>query len=324
MSTPKLYTDPAQVIADLNAKGVAIGKVNPDQYHKWKGVIEAELSCPVVSKSTLADFSANPYKFHYDQVNGIKKESDALALGSLVDCLALTPELFDSKYRVEEKRVALKKDGTPYANGQQDPAQKAEWEQLSAQGIRIITPEQKAEADEMAALVNAHYAKRFMVLNENCWSQVAIWVRFTELDGRELPCPVSACGMLDLTDMLHTLDDLKTTSVDLSNTRALFYSIEDYRYGMQAALYHDLYLLATEENWACFGFLFVSTKKPYMLRRVEMTEEAIELYRREAYTAIRRYATRWKLNEWGSPELDFLLYTPSSREYNLIEERENA
>ena len=241
-----------------------------------------------------------------------------------MDCLALTPELFDSKYRVEEKRVALKKDGTPYANGMQDPAQKAEWEQLSAQGIRIITPEQKAEADEMAALVNEHYAKRFMALNENCWSQVAIWVRFTELDGRALPCPVIACGMLDLTDMLHTLDDLKTTSVDLSNTRALFYSVEDYRYGMQAALYHDLYLLATGESWAYFGFLFVSTKKPYMLRRVEMTDEAIDLYRCEYYAAMRRYATCWKLNEWGAPELDLVRYTPSSREYNLIEERENA
>ena len=60
MSTPKLYTDSAQVIADLNAKGVAIGKVNPDQYHSWKAIIEAEMSCPVVSKSTLADFPRTP------------------------------------------------------------------------------------------------------------------------------------------------------------------------------------------------------------------------------------------------------------------------
>ena len=61
-----------------------------------------------------------------------------------------------------------------------------------------------------------------------------------------------------------------------------------------------------------------------MLRRVEMTDEAIDLYRCEYYAAMRRYATCWKLNEWGAPELDLVRYTPSSREYNLIEERENA
>lgn len=317
-------TDIKTVIADLTAKGVCIGQVKPKHYHAWKKELEEELNCPVVSKSTLAAFSANPYRFNWERENEVEKVTPAMSLGSLVDTIALTPDLFDELYKVEEKRVALKKDGTPYANGMQDPDQKIAWQCLAEAGIQVISTEQCDEASRIADVVTEKLASHGWHIGDNCHTQVAIWARLTRVDDIALATPVILCGMLDITDLRSTIIDLKTTSVDVANFTKLTYLMEDFRYGMQAAIYRDLLAMAAVGSDILFDFLFVGTAEPHQVRTIRMTEEALMLYAREYKHALLKYAACWRLEEWGESDLGITYYSPSAREYNLIDERARA
>lgn len=153
----------------------------------------------------------------------------------------------------------------------------------------------------------------------NYTTQVGMWVYLTELAGHELACPVVITGMLDICPAQDTLWDLKTTSVDVGNAQKLMYTMEDYHYGMQAALYVDLWRLCSgEEEERSFNFLFVGTVEPLMSRSVFMTSEAMELYRIEYAQAVADYCIAWKLDEWGSPQQEDIFFTPSAREYKRI------
>ena len=88
--------------------GEACGRVdNPQAYHDSKKGIP---HC--VSKSMLTDFARNPYKWKYRQDEGIEKVSQGFRFGSLVDCLALTPDQFQSQYLVEEWLPGVNKNGS--------------------------------------------------------------------------------------------------------------------------------------------------------------------------------------------------------------------
>ena len=172
-----------EVLMQLQVEGCAMGNVHPVEYHAWKGRLAAELGMPVTSKSDLVDFAANKYCWKLAKDAGVRKVSPALELGSLVDCLVLTPELFSEQYLCEPKRVALKKDGTPYVNGQQDPEQKAEWEAAAAAGKRILSPDELERGESIACQALNHMSKLGLVVRETCATQVGMWVCLEEVGG---------------------------------------------------------------------------------------------------------------------------------------------
>lgn len=309
-----------QVLKALREKGVCMGQVVPEVYHVMKRQLEHVLGVPVVSKSTLSDFADGAYKFRWQELNGGREVTAGMQLGSLVDCLTLTPELFDELYLCEEKKVAVKRDGTPYANGQQDAEQKARWEMAAAEGVTVLTPEQLAKGQAMAGLALRH-------MDAEGWSmhgyktQVAVWVYLTELDGVALACPVVVCGMLDILPLEGPrIVDLKTTSVDVSNRAKLGYTLEDFRYGLQAAMYLDLYNLASGEARDEFAFLFVGSAEPYMSRLVSMGSRIVDLYREEYKGLLRRYCVAWKMEDWGDAMLETVWWSPSEREWRRLQE----
>ena len=306
-----------EVVKRLQSDGYAIGAVNPKEYHKWKPLLAAELGVPVTSKSDLGDFAACPLRYKYNKDCGIKKSSDALRLGSLVDCLVLTPELFDKEYKCEAKRVALKKDGSPYANGQQDAAQRAEWEAAAAAGVTVLAPEELARARAIAQRATEHLAERGLVLGKSFRSQVGMWVCVREVGGVPLACPVVVTGMLDVLPMdgAAGLWDLKSTGVPVENEVRLMYTLEDFHYGVQGALYLDMFNLCTGEGRDEFSFLFVGTgEPPVMSREVVMQEEALVFYRAMYERWLVAFAAALAYDDWGLPTLPRKFYTPTSRE----------
>lgn len=310
------------VLRALREEGKCSGRVNPTAYHAMKPRLEAELGCPVVSKSTLADFMASPYRFKYNLDHGVRKTSEGMALGSLVDCLVLTPELFSEQYLCEPVRVQLKKDGSPYSDGRQDPAQREEWAAKAEQGINVISEEQLARGREIADLAKQSLAYERLFVGDTFVSQVGMWVYLTELGGQKLACPVVVTGMLDICptgDNATKLWDLKTTSADVGNTTKLSYTMEDFHYGMQAALYTDLWQLCSGESEPrSFSFMFAGTVPPLMTRAVHVGDDTIELYRAEYQNAVHDYCIAYHLNEWGSPQQEDFFFTPSPREYKRI------
>ena len=309
------------VLQALRSEGKCSGRVNPDEYHAMKPMLEEALGVPVISKSTLSEFSRGSYRFKWNLDNNIRQTSAALALGSLVDTLTLTPELFPQLYSVEEPRVQLKKDGNPYSDGRQDPAQKEEWQAKAEMGISVISPADKKVGEDIAALATETLKQHGLFLGETFQSQVGMWVFIDNLHGEPLACPMVVTGMLDILPTRNTdlLWDLKTTSEDVSNSQRLMYNCEDFHYGLQAALYADLWRLCSgEEQTREFGFMFVGTREPYMSRAVFMGGDVLELYRAEYAQLLSEYAIASKLNYWGEPEQEPIYFSPSSREYKRI------
>ena len=300
----------------LRTQGFAIGAVNPKEYHAWKPKLAEVLGCPVTSKSDLGDFAESPLRYKYNKDRGIKKSSDALRLGSLVDCLLLTPELFTQEYLCEPKRVAITKDGKPHAKGWQDPKQKEEWEAAEAKGIIMLSPEELAKGKELACRAAEHLAERGLVLGKTYQSQVAMWVRLEAVGGVPLACPVVVTGMMDILPLESDgIEDLKTTSVPVENEVKLMYTLEDFHYGVQAALYTDMFNLCTGEARDVFTFLFVGTgAPPAMSREVVMQSEALEFYRAMYERWLVAFAAAHAYDDWGLPTLPLKFYTPSMRE----------
>lgn len=315
----KVFLDCEQVLARLRERGVCMGQVVPEVYHRMKGELERALGVPVVSKSTLSDFAAGAYRFRWNELHGGREVSAGMALGSLVDCLTLTPELFDDLYLCEEKKVAVKRDGSPYANGQQDAEQKARWAAATEEGVTVIAPELLGKGQAMAGLALRHL--EFVGLPVGAWrSQVAVWVYLKELDGVELACPVVVCGMLDILPLEGPrIVDLKTTSADVADRVKLGYALEDFRYGLQAAMYLDLFNLASGEARDEFAFLFVGAAEPHMSRLVVLGAQMVDLYREEYKGLLRRFCVAWKADDWGEPMLEPVWWCPSAREWKRLQ-----
>lgn len=311
-----------EVVEGLRTQGFAIGAVNPREYHAWKGQLAEELGCPVTSKSDLGDFAANAYRYKWNKDHGVRKSSDALRLGSLVDCLTLTPELFAQEYLCEPKRVAVKKDGTPYANGQQDAEQKAAWAAAEAAGVTVLSEEELKRGKELACRATEHLAERGLVLGKTFTSQVAMWVCLRELGDTPLAMPVVVTGMMDILPVEGaSIWDLKTTSMDVDNVTKLQYTLEDFHYGVQAALYTDMYNLCTGEHRNEFSFLFVGTgAPPAMSREVVMQEGTLEYYRAMYERWIIAFAAAHAYNDWGSATLERRFYMPTVRERKKAKE----
>lgn len=298
----------------LLENGSHMQPINPQEYHKLKPQLEEILGYPVISKSNLFEFMQCPYRYNFNRTHGIRKVSAEMSLGSLVDCLTLTPELFSSYYKCEPIRVQLKKDGTPYADGRQDPAQKAEWQAMAEQGITIISEEQLERAKVIAEAASSHLASHSLT-PASYSTQVACWQLVKELDGHTLTTPVVICGMLDIAPHTgRTIYDLKTTSTDLANTTKLTYHLEDFGYPLQGAMYVDLYSACADRQMTDFALLFAGTTEPCLTRRVVLTADTLEPYRTEYKNAIRAYATAYALQDYGTPQLDTLYYSPTAKE----------
>lgn len=310
-----------EVLRSLRKEGVCGGQVDPQAYHAMKPMLEEALGVPVVSKSTLSEFSRGAFRFRWNKEHKVEKKSESMALGSLVDCLTLTPELFDEQYLCEEKKVAVKRDGTPYANGQQDAEQKARWEAAAAEGVTVISTEQLEKAQAIADQATSHLASRGLVCGESFTSQFAVWVYMTEVDGRELPCPVVVTGMFDvLPNVGNRIEDVKTTSVEVDNFDKLCVVMESFGYGLQGAMYLDLWnAYKPEDPREEFSFLFVGTSEPIMSRYVDMSPVCIDIYRTAYMELLRKYVQTWALGDWGQAELETRVFLPSVREMNRLQ-----
>lgn len=243
----------------------------------------------------------------------------------------------------EEKRFALKKNGEPSKN--QDPEQKAEWEAAKAadkeakEKFEQEIAEQKAafEADcekfgrtvlkdgeeervqEIAEQAIEHLHACGLALGKTYQSQIGLFMYVDELDGAKLPKPLLVTGMIDICPDADSsnggsLWDLKTTSKDPSAKDGLFYAIEDYRYGIQAALYIDMFNTCTGQERESFAFLFVGTVAPAMSCVVRLTAGDIDVFRMDYKALLFRYSTACAEDYWGEPTLPDAYYVPTRRE----------
>lgn len=302
-----------EVIAALKERGTCWGRVPATEtYHAWKPLIEQATGAAVVSKSALHEFAVSPYRYKH----GKRKESAAMGFGQLVDCLALTPELFEAEYYLAKETFDKRtKEGKA----------KASEMEAEAAGRKIIKPDEYEPVKMCADCVTEALADHGLIMGENAAAQVAMFVYMTELYGEPLSCPLVITGCLDILPFSgNTLDDLKTTREDVENEAKLRRVCEDFGYGIQGALYTDLFNLCTGEQRNEFRFLFVSTmtvgddKPAAQSRMVSMSNYVLDDYRKLYVRLLRAFALASATGEWGSKHLPTVIFEPSKWEMEKI------
>lgn len=191
----------------------------------------------------------------------------AMKFGSLVHVLALNPENLGERHRIEDKRIAVKKDGTPYANGQQDKEQAAEWEQAEQSGTYIISTADAAVAESIAS--SATRCINEIYPDFSWYTEAAAWATIGE---EKYKCKFDA-----LAEHLGSefAVDIKTTAADVTNERAVVRDFYAYGYHIQAALYNHILRTVTGRSLAEFAFIFVSKSAPYIARPLILQEQHI-------------------------------------------------
>lgn len=104
-----------------------------------------------LSYSSISQFKKSPRSF-IDYKMGKKEQTDAMKLGSLVHCLILTPQLFESKYFVfdDTEKVTEIGGGNPRAT---NAYKKWKTEQLALVGDK--DPISKTEFDQASLMANS-------------------------------------------------------------------------------------------------------------------------------------------------------------------------
>lgn len=287
------------VLEQLAQRRYAVGSVDPVEYHAWKGRLSAQLGMPCVSKSSLLEFMRNPYKYKWDAEHGVKKASRALAVGSLIDCLALTPELAETLYTCEQVDRRTK-------------AGKARAAELEGAGVTPVSPEDM----EVARLAAGHARGLIDIACGEGWqSQVGMWVVIDAVGAVELATPLVVTGMLDVCPRSAGagLVDLKSTGVNLADCAEVNRNVAAFGYGLQAAMYCDLFAAVTGEE-RDFSFVFVSSEPPCQVRRVRVDEATLCAYRRRYQLALVEFAECAATGRFGSVELDDMVYNPPAWE----------
>lgn len=235
---------------------------------------------PAVSSHWLIDMLVSPahcYRRHLAQDRVIDSPTDALRLGTLVHCLALTPRQFEREFRL------IRQD-------RRSRAGRAEWEWTLCQGWTPIRPAELDRARAIVAALKAHATAR-KLLAHGKKERTIIQPRPAGL------LPLKA--RLDVHCEAHRLIvELKTTR-DLGVIRA---SMERYRYPLSAAFYRDMV------RGQATAFVFVQTTPPHDIEILDFSRAHLEEGREQWREALRRFDDCWRRNDWPeaepAPDLD--------------------
>lgn len=343
MKYPPMSLD--SVLESLAKTGYCVACPNPAEYHRMKPLLR---NC--LSYSSLKWFAQSPFLFAWKKALGEEEPTQAMRIGSAADCLALTPEYYASRFAVvdrvsasprvelllsfmsgkkgnwsvEEKKIRLKQDGQPYANGEQDPFQKAGWEARIARGEVIFSPEEKRLADALLnqkragieritedeqekarSIANATLeALRFHGL-ESALPQVAVWCRLESVGAHKLCQPITLCFMADLwQEEKDRIVDMKSTGLNIFRSRKLAFSIDDMGYNIQAGVAALMYKVATGRDLQSFADLFVAMAPPHFDRLMEFDRPALEEAQSYVMQLLVDYDKCVQENNFGSPHLE--------------------
>jgi len=230
-----------------------------EEYYK-KTATPKDLSGPV-SKSLLWDFNRSPYKWFNGRKE--KESTPAMRTGTLYHTACLEPHKLEMEYIV-----------SPYNDFRTKEAR--EWRD-SMTNLKVIT------ADEYIRAESAGYAFRKNPAIEHLpdyRTEVAV---FAEVFGTPCKC------LVDLVpDSNVSLIDLKTTQ-SIESVEQLTSLIVNRGYHWQAALYLDLWNMASGEDRKEFMFVFMEVDRPYEMANILLDEDFIKLGRQGYMQALAKW-----------------------------------
>jgi exodeoxyribonuclease VIII len=268
---------------------------------------------PGISQSALkviGEQSPAAYRWQRDHPS---PPSEAMVMGSLVDCLLLEPDEFDRRYVVEapgswpattcpDPKCAAK-PGAPCINRDGSVSKRCHGGrrvEASSDGRRIVADHQHQEASTIARLVLAHpMAGRLIAGTDH---QVSMqWT--DEATGG--PCK----GRLDLA-CVNLLGDLKTCRRGVGSAAGWPRYAWGCGYDYQAAYYSDGWRACTGEAAPPWLWITVETEGPYHCAVHQAHPSWIELGRARYRAALERLLRCQEEERWPGYTEDIQIVSP--------------
>ena len=229
---------------------------------------------PAISSHWLIAMLDSPRKCrekYLDPQRPAPEQTAVLQLGTLVHCLALTPQQFEREFAVMNCERRTKAD-------------RARWEWVQAQGLIPIRPAELDRARAIVAAVQANPEAR-KLLRHGKKERTIIQPRQP--------------GLLPLKARIDVHHESKRQIIELKTTwnlDAIETAMTRYRYPLSAAFYRDLV------RGQSVIFVFVQTREPLEVLVMPMETWQLREGEMQWRTALEMFDTCWKLGQW--PELE--------------------
>lgn len=248
---------------------------------------------PAISSHWLIAMLDSPrqcWEKYLDPQRRAEESSDAMRLGTLVHCLALTPATFAREFAVMNCERRSKAD-------------RARWEWIQAQGLTPIRPAELEKARAIVAALQASPEARKLLRGGK--------------KERTIIRPRAARGLLPLKARLDLHQETRRQVVELKTTysiRTVETAMERYRYPLSAAFYQDM------SRSLSVIFVFVQSAPPHEVAVIPMERQQLHAGREQWQAALARFDECWLANDWpeaepAAPDKDPLLldFIPATR-----------
>ena len=250
-------------VVDGEVVGTGLYKMSDSDY----------FSRPEMSNSDISKFLESPKAYKYYKSFGGMAQTESMLIGSIVHCLYLEPELFESTFCVAPEIDRRTKAG------------KAEWARFveSSQGKKPVAQEILDEAGRVVLGLRSTLGDIKEIAGEG----------YAELTGifehRDVKCRMK----IDYITEDGFIWDLKTTK----SLKSFSNSIANYGYHRQVAMY---YLGVQKIVGKCKGFKFIAVENnaPYDAAVFKLDMEGYKLGLKEIEFALNRYKICYESNVW--------------------------
>jgi exodeoxyribonuclease VIII len=259
----------------------------------------------IVSKSMLWKFSKNPRRYRDGPPQVV---TEAMRFGSLVDCLALTPDRYQEAYRVKPETylspAGTKKDAEmvekPW-NANSNTCK--QWLADMPAGMECISAYTFRCACK--ARDSLFSRKEFREIMNGAETQVAMRSDLTDAVHGHKGLTIKSKSLMDIVPARdgkwgNALVDLKMFA-KLNSLHDVENEIYSRGYHGQAALYLDTWNSLTGEGRGEFYFVFVLPESPYEVGILQLSDEAILAGRKWYMDAVRQWGDVVKTGVWPSP-----------------------
>jgi len=246
----------------------------------------------VMSRGELAEFNRCPHRWLLGYES---EETKSTEWGTLIDCLALSPDEFEESFVVTPESYPDSKTGEAKPWNWNANFCKA-WRD-EHDGLEVVKHETFTQASNAVKFLMADPEIAEMI---RCSQRQVMAVAEYFDEETEITVPLKV--LIDLLpDVGHgqfgkSLADLKTctTAHPFPWSRAVF----EHGYFIQAALYLDVYTSATDEDRVDFRHILQESYPPWEVGKRIVSQEFIELGRETYMTALKRYCRCLAENFW--------------------------
>jgi len=244
----------------------------------------------IVSRSDLVEVLRCPKEWYCGKQEDY---NESLKIGSLVDCLMLTPSRFEESYAIRPSTY-----DAPSSAKKDSPIIKKKWN-ANANSCKKW---EKEQADKGKATVSKNDIDQATTMCKNLKSR---WVDDFECTIEDFvsECQTQVLALADFTDpvtgmtvKLRSLIDIVPPEGlwDLKTTRELepghwSGSVSSFGYDVQAAMYLAVWNKACDDSRESFGHIIVGNQYPYLTATRYMSDSYLQLGEAKFKAALTKY-----------------------------------